>query len=275
MEFLVVLFSIKTVAGQEFSVSSSRAIPASRVKVAKDHQHHVAAAIDTLLNIDNISFDHEEADHLNPVIKISDPDVSASEPLYSYLESPSSRPQQNAYLNRYQGNGPSLPSNKEGEDTETSETVDGNESEALITPPSADLTVMNETFFDIFNNPRSDDYNKQMKETARNAILDQFRTYGVEAFTQAFTANKRGSPNKGTNIIAILPGKYRGVEGKDNIILIGAHYDTVSVSPGIDDNASGVIVLLELARLLKQLPQLNHTVMFVGFDLEELVSARV
>lgn len=32
-------------------------------------------------------------------------------------------------------------------------------------------------------------------------------------------------------------------------ILIGAHYDTVPGSPGADDNATGVAVLLELARI--------------------------
>ena len=30
-------------------------------------------------------------------------------------------------------------------------------------------------------------------------------------------------------------------------LLIGAHYDTVSGSPGADDNASGLVVLLEVA----------------------------
>lgn len=43
-------------------------------------------------------------------------------------------------------------------------------------------------------------------------------------------------------------------------------------SPGIDDNGSGMVATLEVARILSQRPQLNHTVMFVAFDLEELVS---
>nr|WP_298926781.1 M28 family peptidase [uncultured Erythrobacter sp.] len=34
-------------------------------------------------------------------------------------------------------------------------------------------------------------------------------------------------------------------------LIVGAHYDTVSDSPGADDNASGVAALLELGRLLK------------------------
>ncbi len=51
-------------------------------------------------------------------------------------------------------------------------------------------------------------------------------------------------------------------------ILIGAHYDTVPNSPGADDNASGVAVLLELARIFASQPA-NTPVQFVAFDLEE------
>jgi len=40
--------------------------------------------------------------------------------------------------------------------------------------------------------------------------------------------------------------------GNDNeLIVVGAHYDTVPGTPGADDNASGVAALLELARLLR------------------------
>jgi aminopeptidase YwaD len=41
--------------------------------------------------------------------------------------------------------------------------------------------------------------------------------------------------------------------------VIGAHYDSVIGSPGADDNATGVAVLLELARLLKPV-ELNYTI---------------
>ncbi len=51
-------------------------------------------------------------------------------------------------------------------------------------------------------------------------------------------------------------------------ILIGAHYDTVPGSPGADDNASGVAVLLELARLLSQ-EKRRFPVILAAFDLEE------
>ena len=51
-------------------------------------------------------------------------------------------------------------------------------------------------------------------------------------------------------------------------LLIGAHYDTVSGSPGADDNASGLVVLLEVASRLHAQP-LTRPVWLVAFSLEE------
>ncbi len=55
---------------------------------------------------------------------------------------------------------------------------------------------------------------------------------------------------------------------QDRPILIGAHYDTVPGSPGADDNASGVAVLLELGRLLAESPA-QWPIRLVAFDMEE------
>ena len=51
-------------------------------------------------------------------------------------------------------------------------------------------------------------------------------------------------------------------------IVIGAHYDTAPGSPGADDNATGVAVLLELARDIASGP-LKYPVQLVAFDMEE------
>ena len=66
------------------------------------------------------------------------------------------------------------------------------------------------------------------------------------------------------NIIA----ERRGTDQPDRVIVVGAHYDTVVGSPGADDNASGVAVLLELARLHAE-TRFRKTVRFVAFTLEE------
>lgn len=57
-------------------------------------------------------------------------------------------------------------------------------------------------------------------------------------------------------------------EGAAPRILVGAHYDTVPGTPGADDNASGVSVLLEVARLLRGRSGARRAEL-VAFDLEE------
>ncbi len=59
-----------------------------------------------------------------------------------------------------------------------------------------------------------------------------------------------------------------GEKETGKIVVVGAHYDTVTGTPGADDNASAVAGLLELARLLASTP-LSRTVHFVAFTLEE------
>lgn len=66
------------------------------------------------------------------------------------------------------------------------------------------------------------------------------------------------------NLIVEIPGATRSNE----IVIIGAHYDTVYDCPGADDNSSGVAALLELARLLKS-SHPARTLRFVAFVNEE------
>lgn len=70
------------------------------------------------------------------------------------------------------------------------------------------------------------------------------------------------------NVVAIKYPDRPGQEGKLPPLLIGAHYDTVSGSPGADDNASGLVVLLEVASRLRVQP-LARPVWLVAFCLEE------
>jgi Zn-dependent M28 family amino/carboxypeptidase len=57
--------------------------------------------------------------------------------------------------------------------------------------------------------------------------------------------------------------RVRNIETGSGAIVVGAHYDTVPGSPGADDNASGVAVLLELARM-------GLPARFVAFANEEM-----
>src|SRR5437764_13642439 len=52
------------------------------------------------------------------------------------------------------------------------------------------------------------------------------------------------------------------IRGSDEIVIVGAHYDSVIGSPGADDNATGVAALIELAgRFAKS----TRTIRFVAF----------
>ena len=59
-----------------------------------------------------------------------------------------------------------------------------------------------------------------------------------------------------------------GTEKSGEIILLGAHYDSVVGSPGANDNGSAVASLLEISRLFSHKPQ-NKTVRLVAFTNEE------
>ena len=51
-------------------------------------------------------------------------------------------------------------------------------------------------------------------------------------------------------------------------VIIDAHYDTVVNAPGADDNGSGVVGVMEAARILSEYPS-EKGIRFMGFDLEE------
>jgi len=70
------------------------------------------------------------------------------------------------------------------------------------------------------------------------------------------------------NFILDLPPSEKASKQGLLPIIIGAHYDTVPGTPGADDNATGVAVLLELARAIALQP-LKYPVQLVAFDMEE------
>ena len=83
------------------------------------------------------------------------------------------------------------------------------------------------------------------------------------------------------NIVAVLPGRSPALSGQ--VVIIGAHYDhlglggpnaldpdsTGAVHNGADDNGSGTVALLEIARRLAA-ARPARTIVFVAFSGEEL-----
>jgi len=89
-------------------------------------------------------------------------------------------------------------------------------------------------------------------------IFDEFKTYADSTYYQKY--NVKGNEYK--NVIAVF-----GSENTKTIV-VGAHYDVCGEQEGADDNATGVVGLLELARML-QGKKLNYRIELVAYTLEE------
>lgn len=91
-------------------------------------------------------------------------------------------------------------------------------------------------------------------------IYQQLEQWGI---VEAHEFLVRGKTHQ--NLILNLPSFSKGGLPP---ILIGAHYDAVPGTPGADDNATGVAVLLELARTFAEEPG-KYPIRLVAFDMEE------
>lgn len=97
----------------------------------------------------------------------------------------------------------------------------------------------------------------QLNKTAEY-IKTIFSNYSQNTKFQEFSVNGKIYKNVITSF---------GMENPKRIV-IGAHYDVCGEQQGADDNASGVVGLLELARLLNN-KKLNYRVDLVAYSLEE------
>jgi Zn-dependent M28 family amino/carboxypeptidase len=97
-------------------------------------------------------------------------------------------------------------------------------------------------------------------EQAARHIESQLAATGCTVESQTYRLQGRSV----RNIVAEIRGRKRPEE----IIVIGAHYDSVFGSPGANDNATGVAVLIELARTLCS-DRPRRTLRLVAFVNEE------
>lgn len=98
------------------------------------------------------------------------------------------------------------------------------------------------------------------------------RTFLQNQLTQLGWTPQQHTYQTGTNVYATLPA----TTGETKRIIVGAHYDTVSNSPGANDNATGSAAVLAIARYLKDMNCRKFAVTVVFFDEEEtgLIGAR-
>jgi hypothetical protein len=78
-------------------------------------------------------------------------------------------------------------------------------------------------------------------------------------------------PETGERRYRVVYTRFPGVNASLAPLVIGAHYDAIALTPGADDNASAVAVLLELGRLLRQKAP-KYPVELVAFPNEEMPS---
>lgn len=124
-------------------------------------------------------------------------------------------------------------------------------------------------------------------EAAGDYVAQQFQKAGLvpgfgQSWFQEFDVDigSRGKPRRARNVIGVLPGSNPEFTGQS--VIVSAHYDHLGrdgrgvrvaelgqVHPGADDNASGVAVLLELARVIAAQGRPPRTLVFAAFAGEE------
>jgi Zn-dependent M28 family amino/carboxypeptidase len=141
-----------------------------------------------------------------------------------------------------------------------------NESEAPAAPTPAEqafeyLTQLSSSAEGIGARPTG----SAAETRAADWIQDHLTGWGYEVERQSFSYQRRGEEKSSQNLIAELKGE------SDNVILIGAHYDSTGEelgSEGATDNGAGVAALLAVAEALKG-QTLPYTVRFAFFGAEE------
>ena len=126
--------------------------------------------------------------------------------------------------------------------------------------------------------------NSEAHEKCAQWIIGKFEQFGCEVTTQEATLKGYdGTSLKSKNIIASYrPKKEGGADANEPVVLLCAHWDSRPWADNdpdstnwrkpvlaANDGASGVAVMLEIARLLQQCDSLRVGVDFVCFDAED------
>lgn len=102
----------------------------------------------------------------------------------------------------------------------------------------------------------------------RDYIMQQLRSIGLNPSVQNTFATRHSGDVLFTGEVTNIIARIQGTEPEGAILLM-AHYDTVSTSPGAVDSGSGVAVLLEMMRTLHSMKSLKNDVIVLFTDGEE------
>jgi hypothetical protein len=98
---------------------------------------------------------------------------------------------------------------------------------------------------------------------AADYTTNVMKKFGVVTSKQPFKI--KGMEDDYYNVVGYLHSE---PDQTEPLLIISSHYDTVYNTPGADDNASAVAVMLETSRILKE-ANYGGNVLFVSFNLEE------
>lgn len=95
------------------------------------------------------------------------------------------------------------------------------------------------------------------RQLTREYLADKLTEFGYTPELHNYRLN-------GTNVFAVLPA----TNSSDEFLIIGAHFDSVS-NEGANDNASGVAIVLAMAKELQNIAVRQKNIIFCFFDEEE------
>ncbi|XP_048246231.1 uncharacterized protein LOC124131082 [Haliotis rufescens] len=135
---------------------------------------------------------------------------------------------------------------------------------ATVVIAAGDSSFIRTTLQEHFSQARHHVSNPGYKLKSREFILNEFKKYGLETHEHNFTGENEVAA---VNVIGIHRGATFNTRD-DKVFGIGAHYDTMRNTTGVDDNGSAMAALLIAAKALST-SQRDYTIMFMAFDLEE------
>lgn len=119
------------------------------------------------------------------------------------------------------------------------------------------------------------DTGKEGNIQAANYLANELEKYGIQPYFDVYE-DRLDEVENTWNVVGVIPGQDPAL--KQELVVLGAHYDHIGIQPavkgdsianGANDNASGVSILLELARNLAQ-KDVKRTVVVCFFTGEEL-----
>jgi len=114
-------------------------------------------------------------------------------------------------------------------------------------------------------------------EKAAAYIEGKFKSYGVAPYFETYRDNFEAKNVNAFNVVGVIPGSDPKL--KNEILLIGAHYDHIGqaveidgdkLANGANDNAAGTVAVLQMAKHFATKKTNKRTIVFALFSAEEM-----